>query len=281
MTIRCQVEKNLEEALHSLQQEREQKNAIKRELDDRIRDGSSFALHSLASLGLGDLRLGGGDRGDHADDHATTEIPALKQIEADFSSPKHKPSHVAPSPGLVGDLFSEVHVSEIRKLEDILEKTEIEKSNVEQELETSQRWLENVNREMGEQKEKMDQLKVQLANFSVDATDGESGDAGTLKGHLKRIADLEIELKSLQDATTDKESLDDVKDEMSKLRSRVEEYVETIATLEGELKNVSQFADDSQTSLNTTQDDLVKVAEELAQVRSLPTSLLCVVYLWD
>ena len=175
---------------------------------------------------------------------------------------------MAPSPGLVGDLFSEVHVSEIRKLEDILEKTEIEKSNVEQELETSQRWLENVNREMGEQKEKMDQLKAQLAGF--DATDGESEDAATLKGHysasLKRIAELETDLKSLQDSTTDKESADDVKDELCKLRSRVEEYVETIAMLEGDLKSVSQFADDSQTSLNTTQDDLVKVAEELAQV---------------
>ena len=230
--------------------------------------------------------MGGGDgyHGDHTDDHATTEIPALKQIEADFSSPKHRSSQVAPSPGLVGDLFSEVHVSEIRKLEDILEKTEIEKSNVEQELETSQRWLENVNREMGEQKEKMDQLKVQLAGF--DATDGDAEDAATLKGHysasLKRIAELETDLKSLQDSTTDKESADDVKDELSKLRSRVEEYVETIAMLEGDLKSVSQFADDSQTSLNTTQDDLVKVAEELAQVRALSTlSSLCVFCSWD
>lgn len=216
-----------------------------------------------------------------------TETPALKQIEADFSSPKHKPAQVAPSsntPGLVGDLFSEVHVSEIRKLEEILEKTEIEKSSIEQELEKTQQRLENVKQEMDEQQENLEQLKAQLANFSADTTDGQSEEVATLKGHysaaLKQVAELEARVKSLQEATSDgsKESSDDIKDEMSKLRSRIEEYVETITNLESELKAVSLVANDNQTSLSTTQDDLVKVAEELAQVRLLSVSLFFSVY---
>jgi len=210
-----------------------------------------------------------------------TETPALKQIEADFSSPKHKPA-VTPAQttqGLVGDLFSEVHVSEIRKLEEILEKTEIEKSNIEQELEKSLQRLEDAKREMIEQQEHLEQLKTQLANFSTNMTDGESEEVATLKGHysaaLKQVAELEAQIKTLQDATgdTSKDGADDVKDEMTKLRSKVEEYMETIANLESELKSVSQVADDNQTSLITTSDDLVKVAEELAQVRLFALSL--------
>ena len=48
--------------------------------------------------------------------------PALRQIEADFSPDR---SSACGDQGVVGDLFSELHVNEIRKLEHLLEKWDL------------------------------------------------------------------------------------------------------------------------------------------------------------
>lgn len=297
------VEKNLEEALQSLQNEREQKHALKKELDQRITSDSALNMHTL--LGLGELGFGNHDRGDgsHREDH-----DSLGVIEADFSSPKRglqKPAP-APSPGLVGDLFSEIHLTEIRKLEHILEHTELEKTNLQRALEESQTTLRNAHSEISDQKEKIAEMKAHLSAMASltsggtlsevvgeDVADGEELDEAhpeisqmkrnvhqqelRYAAALKQISELQEQIKILQGKVaqeeTNKDTEMDLKDEVLKLRTKVEEYEENFKNLEADLKAMSQVAGESQGSVNTTQDDLVKVTEELAQVYHLVCEL--------
>ena len=179
------AEQNLAEALDMLQQERELRHNVKKELDQRIASESMFGLHNLSLLGLGDARpdthptspsngsaISYSESGlhvHHADD-GDVHNPALKRIEADFSSPRHELLKPAPAPpqGLVGDLFSEVHVGEIRKLERMLEQTEIEKSNLERALAESTSRLAEAVMEVEARNADVSVLKAQLEQMSVD-----------------------------------------------------------------------------------------------------------------
>jgi len=178
--LKAIAEQNLTEALNMLQQERELRHNIKKELDQRIASESMFGLHNLSLLSLGDVHQtpsGGaavtnsesGLHLHHVDD-GDVHNPALKRIEADFSSPKHELLRPAPAPsqGLVGDLFSEVHVGEIRKLERMLEQTEIEKSNLERALEESAARLAEAAAEAAARSADVTALKAQLEQMSAD-----------------------------------------------------------------------------------------------------------------
>lgn len=119
--LRRIVEKNLEEALQSLQQEREQKHALKKDLDQRLTRESMFNLSNLAHFsGLAEglsisytsnhesLQESYTEEDGESHDHAH---PALKRIEADFSfSKKDGEAPPTPRPGVVGDILSEIQV---------------------------------------------------------------------------------------------------------------------------------------------------------------------------
>jgi len=111
-----------------------------KELEIRINDSSMRSLTSLTSLSLGEYKAGGGMGGrDHEeeggiqqkgeggddsqyehDEHISN--PTLRRIEADFSSPRRELRGEEPKPtqGLVGDLFSEIHVCEVCVLQYIV-----------------------------------------------------------------------------------------------------------------------------------------------------------------
>lgn len=114
------AEKQLAEALESLQSEREQKYLFKKELDQR----DQAAAHSGNIAGLR-LELGEGSTDD-----------------------KIRPS-------TVGDLFSELHLTEIRKLEKQLETMELEKESLTKTLDESKMELEQSRSELEDRKSKL------------------------------------------------------------------------------------------------------------------------------
>ena len=137
------AEKHLAEALDSLQSEREQKYLFKKELDQR----DQAAAHSGNIAGLR-LELGEGS----ADD-------------------KIRPS-------TVGDLFSELHLTEIRKLEKQLETMELEKESLTKTLDDSKQELEQMRSELEDRKNKLlllgqriDAIVMQAENVSAFRTD--------------------------------------------------------------------------------------------------------------
>jgi protein bicaudal D len=253
------VEKNLEEALASLEQEREQKHAYKKELDQRLTHDSVFNLQNLASLGFG-LGLSDGIKNE-GHDNESNENMALHKIEADFaSSGRHAAIQGLFGDSPMGDLFSEVHLSEVRKLEKLLGDTNYEKENLHKALEDAQSSLERAKQEILEQKEKIAQMKahitsvtsmahgseVDMDNDTEESEEDESGDPEISamkrtirqkeRGYtaaLKQIQELQEQVKKLEEAAGgDKESRDDLKDQMTKLQNKCLEYEETIKSLQ-------------------------------------------------
>ncbi|KAK2155275.1 hypothetical protein LSH36_244g03028 [Paralvinella palmiformis] len=293
------IEKNLDEALTSLEHEREQKHAYKKELDQRINTESMFTLQTLASLGLGDLNLNQNDIHNRDDDTDGQNNPAFQHIEADISKESSPSPSSSSTQDIVGDLFSEVHLSEVRKLEQMLEKSEMERSTVHKALQESQNELEAAKKEITSQKERMSEMKGHLSAMAAITSGPEPDDVDMSAGEedfddahpeiaamkkkvhqqemrysaaLNQICDLQEQVKLLQEKlaeTQDKESEAQLREEVNKLRNKMIEYEETMKTLDEDLKTMSQVAGESQGSLNMTQDELIKVTEDLAQLYHL------------
>ena len=120
--LRHIAEANFEEALRSLEAEREQKHALRKELDKRISNESVFNLSNLAHLnGLANgLNLPAFSGNESSVD---TTIPleqelmpdfvhhALKRIEANFSFGNVNGKNLSmPRSGVVSDILSEIQV---------------------------------------------------------------------------------------------------------------------------------------------------------------------------
>ncbi|XP_046388436.1 protein bicaudal D [Ischnura elegans] len=151
MKLQRILERQLEEALESLQVEREAKYALKKELDQRINSESMFNLSNLAfsirgiteeqSMGSGSEEEGEGYEGeegmdvDEGEGEVDGSEGSLQRFEAALKRKKKKRvrggATSTPAPGHHGkqvDLFSEIHLNEVRRLEKQLEQLEGEKS---------------------------------------------------------------------------------------------------------------------------------------------------------
>nr|CAD7195302.1 unnamed protein product [Timema douglasi] len=174
------AEKQMEEALESLQSEREAKYALKKELDQRINSESMFNLSNLAFSIRGitnDDQAMGSDGED--------DLPVLKRIEADLKSGSS--GDISSPDGKQVDLFSEIHLNELKKLEKQLEQAENDKLLLTQNLRDSQSSVERSQSE----------LQVFMARILQLAAHVDS------LQHLRQKADKTI-LHSDQDQAVDK-----------------------------------------------------------------------------
>ena len=283
-------EKNLEEALQSLQQERELKHALKKELDQRIKAQSMFSLQNFAH----------GPRSNHDSNGAK----ALKKVEADFANDdKDHHSNIGrnendfepalQSANVVSDLFSEVHIAEIRKLETLLEQAELEKSNIQLALDTAKRSLETTQAELQAQRDHITEVKSQMMDLTMCEsmicddgnlpTDAEESapeikrmklmlqhQAEKYSGAMKQVHNLEEQLKKLMEEQVTGEKLkkewNAAKEEAARLQEGIAKYEDTVGKLESELINVSLSIGSSQNVLTATQEDLTVVSEEIAKL---------------
>lgn len=293
------VDKNYEEAIAALQHEREQKHAIKKELDTRLNQESMFNLSNLAQLGgltEGLPRSMHHDNG-VAPDEDDSENPALRRIEADFKKDDTK-SPVKPGPGKVNDILSEIQENEVKKLEQLLEQSESEKSELQNALEEAQKLIEDTQRDLIEQKSRADQLKAQISSvisspespgvedsleeLIAKESDPEKRALLEMKKNLfsnekkystalSEISHLQSEINKLQEKghSGSKQGNKEFDSAINDLRSKCNQYEELIKDLEKDLKTMTLAAGEAQGSLNTTQDELVRVTEELAQLYHL------------
>lgn len=132
------AEKQMEEALEALQGEREAKYALKKELDAHITRDTMYSISNLAY----NIR---GMEDNPMNSDGEEDLPALKRLEADLSSEMQTPDGSAKV-----DLFSEIHLNELKKLEKQLEGLENDKMcltnnlrDAQQNLDKSQNELQN------------------------------------------------------------------------------------------------------------------------------------------
>ncbi|KAK3589481.1 hypothetical protein CHS0354_030604 [Potamilus streckersoni] len=295
------VEKNLEEALNSLQVEREQKHALKKELDHRLNQESMFNLSNLAQLGgLSDgLKFNNHDAVHESDGEGESQNhPTLKRVEADFKNSEVR-SPAKPGPGIVGDILSEIQENEVKKLEQLLEQSDNEKLELQKALDDAQRLIQDTQRDLIEQKQRAEQLKVHISsvlhleNLGSDhdilsrqiETESDEEKKALLEFKktlmlnekkystaLEQITHLQSEISKLQEKNQQgnmKSGDPDVVETLNQLKNQCQKYEEVIKDLEKDLKAMSRIAGESQGSLNVTQDELIRVTEELAQLYHL------------
>lgn len=277
------AEKQMEEALEALQGEREAKYALKRELDKRI---NSESMLNLSNLALSTLRMGEPQTESEGED----DQPALKRLEADImdsTTDKQK------SAGHVGDLFSEIHLNELRKLEKQLEQTDTEKSQLTRSLQDSQQSLERSRADLESQRAHAAQLVAHVEALMA-LHEEEEGDSlppnvgaaelaqtpelakveKVLDKHRQRhqlamleISRLQTDIRDMQASECDSsEAVVTLRNEVSSLRSRVSESETRVSDLQSDLSLLSQLTALTQATLSSSQDEMMGVSEELAQL---------------
>lgn len=286
-------EQQLEEALEALQSEREQKYALRRELDQRL-TAESPVFH-LDGLSFAGFRLGnaGQDENNRVEDEdGDSGAPVLKQIEADFINQPMEPKGEGAStcrPSTVGDLFSELHLTEIRKLEKQLEQLETEKGHLSGCLEDAQQQLEKL-RAMpgGDQRLAIARLigpiRALIAlhgeEVAAECAENDVDDMSRLqklldkheqryRKALQQIAQLQAELDGMGDGVdgeTDSVASGKLRDEIANLKNKVQDYEHLMAEIREDLSVVSEFTDETRTRLGATQEELLAVSDDLAQL---------------
>ncbi|KAG8179808.1 hypothetical protein JTE90_025975 [Oedothorax gibbosus] len=284
------AEKQLEEALEALQSEREQKYAFKKELDQRANSESIFNMNSLgfSGFGLGNLNQDDGDRSEGEDADNDTTLTSLS-----LSTTSEKENVGRPQSSTVGDLFSEVHLSEIRKLEKQLEVMENDKTKVSKCLQETQQQLEKTKAELNDQNSRVQRMAEHInALIALHGKLGEIEDGSNpeeaekdipeisrlkqlLTKHEQRyqlavqqVEQLQNDVKGQQQTEVgNKEKVNEkLKNQISELKIQVKTSSNKIKELEGDLHIMGEIAKEAKFALNFTQDDLVAVSEELAQL---------------
>ncbi|XP_041035465.1 protein bicaudal D homolog 2-like [Carcharodon carcharias] len=258
--LRGIVERQLEEALETVRTEREQKNALRKEL-------SANASGSFCNLpdGLEELRFDDSAGQDELDSGYHQGSSHLNG-EVRVSTPRAGQAF-RPAPGLVSDLFSELSLSEMQKLKQQLVQAEREKATLLTSVQELQKRLEASCRGGGPLSE-------------AAPHPGEGEEAGGLEAEyqeaLAEVARLKAELQELQGKYLECEGRHREEQEHWRLESRelaenIELHVkcnredqECIARLQKEVRAVAKVAVDSQGGLGRAQEELAALSEELA-----------------
>lgn len=303
-------ERQLEEALETLKTEREQKNNLRKELSHYMSINDSFYTSHL-QVSLDGLKF--------SDDTVTAEpnndAEALvngfehsglvkSSLDNKTSTPR-KDGLAPPSPSLVSDLLSELHISEIQKLKQQLVQMEREKVGLLATLQDTQKQLEQARGTLSEQHEKVNRLTENLSALrrlqagkerqtsldnEKDRDSHEDGDYYEVdingpeilacKYHVAvaEAGELREQLKALRSTHEAREAQhaeekgryeaegQALTEKISLLEKASHQDRELLAHLEKELKKVSDVAGETQGSLNVAQDELVTFSEELANL---------------
>lgn len=268
------AEKHMEEALNSLQSEREAKYALKKELEKHIHRQSFYNINNLA-YSIKGISEDTGMGSDGEEDN----IPGLKRIEDSLSvtssqltSPDDK--HV--------DLFSEVHLNELRKLEKHLESLEKEKMCLTQNLKDNQIMVEKSQGELQAFMSRLMQISAHVESLQqmaqkVDCTiKGPNVEINKLlaqyeqwfKISCKELLQLKQDIKDLEkisnsnvsDATTQ------LRTEITNLKTKLLDIEQRNMDLDSDLKLLREFASAAGASLEESQNNIQNVTEELAQL---------------
>ncbi|XP_039625953.1 protein bicaudal D homolog 1 isoform X1 [Polypterus senegalus] len=297
-------ESQLEEALDTLKNEREQKNNLRKELSQYINmNDSMYNNHlniSVDGLKFNEEANSVSSNEDKCNGHVHAPLVKLNGDYRASTSRKGEALHP------VSDLFSELNLSEIQKLKQQLLQVEREKAILLSNLQESQIQLEHTKGALTEQHEHVHRLTehvnsmkdlqtgkdpkmdLDMEKSACDPADDSHEYEVDINGleileckykvAVTEVIDLKAELKALKEKYN--ECLESYTDEKTKLEAKIhvldeqvsrmekssKENTERMAFLENELQTVTGLANENHNTLNTAQDELVTFSEELAQL---------------
>ncbi|KAA0196649.1 hypothetical protein HAZT_HAZT004309, partial [Hyalella azteca] len=281
------AERQMEEALISLQAEREAKYALKKELDTRLNKESMYTLSNLAAMSM---KLSGssefGDGEDGGDDDEQTP-GALRQLESELLEQQAARGGAGPEGG-EGDLFSEIHGNRIKKLETKISELEVEKSSTNSMLSETQEALDKTRAEVSAQHVNITRLighvaalqtlhvntagalnKISISNEEKSAmTEALEQQKQRYEVAARELAELDQTLQDLQksDQPQPSEALLQLRNEVSSLRSKLMESEQRKADASNDVQLLCQMMNTREGALSITHTQLQAMSEELAQL---------------
>lgn len=292
------AEHQLEEALETLKNEREQKNNLRKELSQYINLSDNHI-----SISVDGLKFAEDGSEPNNDDKMNGHIHGpLGKLNGDYRTPTtRKGESLHP----VSDLFSELNISEIQKLKQQLIQVEREKAILLANLQESQTQLEHTKGALTEQHERVHRLTehvnamrgLQNSKELKAELDCEKGRNPAEEAHdyevdingleileckyrvaVTEVIDLKAEIKALKEKYN--KSVENYTEEKTKYESKIQMYDEQVTNLEKtskesgekmahmekELQKMTGIANENHNTLNTAQDELVTFSEELAQL---------------
>ncbi|KAG1657522.1 Protein bicaudal D 2 [Nymphon striatum] len=178
----------------------------------------------------------------------------------------------------VSDLLSELHITEIRRLEKQVEQSEDEKDSLSTTVNQLKKSLDKTENELSQQRSWVSQLDSNLTTLrklheksTENDMDTEDNIGDSDKITVDLIGQLQADLQHLQDKDTipGKPYYDivlDLERHQRKLQLKVGEYELKMNDMESDMKTISEIACETQGSLTTTQDSLTSASEELAKL---------------
>ncbi|CAK9833861.1 Protein bicaudal D [Anthophora retusa] len=285
------AEKQMEEALESLQTEREAKYALKKELDQRINSESIYNLSNLA------LSIRGITEDQTICSDGEDDSPALRRIEADLKT--QEPGTSATDKQV--DLFSEIHLNELKKLEKQLELAETEKAHLTQNLRESQYAVEKSQNELqsfvarivqlAAHVQSLHHLHSKLPEKQTEETTLDKLNQAIVQYHqwstmsAREVNQLQKDLAELENGLTISDSTQQLRTELTNLRNKIPESEKSLREkvgtcgpfdlldteqrsmqLESDIATLSTLAVEAGGFLDSAQNDLQNISDELAQL---------------
>ncbi|XP_067003481.1 protein bicaudal D isoform X2 [Anabrus simplex] len=272
------AEKQMEEALESLQAEREAKYALKKELDQRINNESMYNLSNLAFSirGITDDQNVGSDGED--------DLPVLKRLEADLKSGSS--GDIGSPDGKQVDLFSEIHGNELKKLEKQLEQAENEKQLLTQNMRESQTRAERCENELQAFMARLILLAAHVdclehLRQQADQKVGRLGiqDAALDELHKlvsqyqkwftmssREIDQLRLDLQEMEKSLNCSDATLQLRTEITNVKNKLLDTEQRAQDLQMDVRLLSELAGEAGSSLDTAQNDLLTISDELAQL---------------
>lgn len=272
------AEKQMEEALEALQGEREAKYALKKELDTHINRESMYNISNLAYS----IRGGIDDENVNADDAADDDNSALKRFEADLTTEIKSPD------GTTVDLFSEIHLNELKKLEKQLEAIESEKSHLTTNLRDAQQNLDKSQNDMqnfmarlsvlAAHVDALQHLKKQVENDDKQKAITQEKEklqfvikqySNWFQLSAKEIDGLKCDLVELQKGLNCSDAMATLRDEITNLKNKLLATEQKSLDLHSDVQTLTTISQNAGQSLGNARSTLVGLSDDLAQLYHL------------
>lgn len=270
------AEKQMEEALESLQAEREAKYALKKELDQHINRESMYNISNLAYSirGITDDSNIGSDGED--------DLPGLKRLEADIKSNSN--TDINSPDGKQVDLFSEIHLNELRKLEKQLEQAEKEKMLLTQNLRDSQTQIEKSQGELqlfmahlvqlAAHVDSLHYLRQKIDKEVIVKPDKTLDKLTKIVEQYqqffvlssKEVEQLKNDLKELESGLNCSDATLQLRTEVTNLKNKLIDTEQKTLELEADIRLLGDFTSEASSSLDIAQNDLQTITDDLAQL---------------
>ncbi|XP_075152066.1 microtubule-associated protein Bicaudal D isoform X2 [Haematobia irritans] len=280
------AEKQMEEALEALQGEREAKYALKKELDSHLNRESMYHISNLAYNIRGTIC----DDNTSANSDGEDDNLALKRFEANLSTELKSPD------GTKCDLFSEIHLNELKKLEKQLESMENEKTHLTANLREAQTSLDKSQNELqnfmarlailAAHVDALMQLKKQYDNkddVTQEALKKQQNEEN-LKQQLrdtlskysnwfslssKEIDGLKTDLHELQKGLNYTDAMTSLRNEITNLKNKLMSTEQKSLDLQSDVQTLTNISQNAGQSLGSARSTLVALSDDLAQLYHL------------